>query len=67
VTAADASANSETPILRRLKPGITGWDQIEQDCGRSDDWSYPQKQSLRFYFLILARTIVSAIMRDRRQ
>ncbi len=67
VTTADTSANSETPILRRLKPGITGWDQIEQDCGRSDDWSYPQKQSLRFYFLILARTIVSAIMRDRRQ
>jgi putative colanic acid biosynthesis UDP-glucose lipid carrier transferase len=70
-SAADASAKSETPILRGLrwpKPGITGWAQIHRWEGKAKtiaDLYYLRNRSLRLDFFIIARTVFAVMSRDR--
>jgi lipopolysaccharide/colanic/teichoic acid biosynthesis glycosyltransferase len=65
--AADAFAKSETPNLRCLRPGITGWTQINGWEGKTEtdgDLYYLQNRSLGFDCFILLRTVLLFLPRE---
>ena len=67
---ADASPKSETLILRRLrhlKPGITGWAQINKLKGEAEkiaDLYYLHKRSLSLDLLIMVRTALATLYQN---
>jgi lipopolysaccharide/colanic/teichoic acid biosynthesis glycosyltransferase len=70
-SAADASARGETPRLprlHRLRPGITGWAQINSWTGGEAkllaDLYYSENRSLIFDLMIIVRALFAVLSRD---
>jgi lipopolysaccharide/colanic/teichoic acid biosynthesis glycosyltransferase len=70
-----ARAISEYPIRHRVKPGITGWAQVNGWRGETvtveqirrrveHDLYYIENWSLAFDFLILGRTVFAVLSRE---